>query len=222
MASASRPCVPAPPRGEHHQPEAEECRHAAEHDEHPPGVVVEPPRTNGVKASPDHDAEHDPADDSLSVGLWGTIDHATIVVASPDHDGQRRKRPPERPRVQGGGEPGPFPGAIGRTCLRAFARGRRLASMPPPTSSGAGSEPTPWPSGGGDSRTALLWGQCRFRESVFSGAARHPSPGNSPTLPPMAPPESSVARPGELGWNRYASGPLWRIRRHAFAWSTAR
>jgi hypothetical protein len=180
-----------------------------------------------VKQAPGHDADHDPEDDPLGTGVRNRLCHALMVagwrLASPRlWRRPRKKRPPERPRYQGGGEPGPFPGAIGRTCLRAFARGRRLASMPPPTSSGAGSEPTPWPSGGGDSRTALLWGQCRFRESVFSGAARHPSPGNSPTLPPMAPPESSVARPGELGWNRYASGPLWRIRRHAFAWSTAR
>jgi hypothetical protein len=174
-----------------------------------------------VKQSPDHDAEHDPADDPLSIGLWGTVDHATIVVASPDRDGQRRKRPPERPRVQGGGEPGPFPGAIGLSGLIALSRSavgfRATADF-----EWGGCRTSPMAFRRGDSRTALLWGQCRFREPVFSGAARHPSPGNSPTLPPMAPPESSVARPGELGWNRYASGPLWRIRRHAFAWSTAR
>jgi len=35
-----------------------------------------------------------------------------------------KKRPPERSRSQGGGEPEPFPGAIGRTLPGVFAQSR--------------------------------------------------------------------------------------------------
>ena len=102
-------------RAEHCEPEGEKAEDARHHHDRPADVVVERPGPDGEDGTPNHDRHHDPADDPVGTGRGKGRRHANVIDAPQANRGARKQRPPERSRPQGGGEPEPFPGAIGRS-----------------------------------------------------------------------------------------------------------
>ena len=113
------------------------------------------------------------------------------------------QRPPERPRYQGGGEPGPFPGAIGRRCIEAGWSNLEPLRLPAAVdgihaiaSVGRAVDDRPMAFRRGDSRWRPWPGQGRrtrlfqaispvFQRTRRSASAGHP--GTDPVLPGIVP-----------------------------------
>jgi hypothetical protein len=120
-----------------------------------------------VKQSPGHDADHDPEDDPLGTGVRNRLRHARMVAgwrrpSPPPLAKAAEKKAPGTAQVPGGRRTWTVSGSDWTNVPEEPSRGRRLASVPPPTSSGAGVAPTPWPAGGANNRGVIFWGQCRF------------------------------------------------------------
>ena len=136
---------------EHDKPEAEERQHASEHDQRAAWIVVQSPGTEGEHGPPGGHRRHDPRDPAggrIHCAIIAARFHVPILdrirlwCGAGSAAGQRsssawrtpeapvvhrKQRPPERSRSQGGGEPEPFPGAIGR---HVFWGGPPAASDP--------------------------------------------------------------------------------------------
>jgi hypothetical protein len=65
------PFQPPPAGSQERQPEPQKRRHAGEHDQRTPRIVVKRPGTRGVKETPDDNRRHDPGDDAFGAGGVG-------------------------------------------------------------------------------------------------------------------------------------------------------
>jgi hypothetical protein len=77
--------------GQQHGPKAQKAGHAGEDNQWPAGIVVERPRADGMGDTPDHDSDHDPADDLFGTGGRGGWHAERIRTPSDFHTPAQRR-----------------------------------------------------------------------------------------------------------------------------------